>query len=132
MGTRLQVGVGLVPPREVDPCQRADHGSPLRLADATQHHQRRVAEAGEILSELLHHDDHVKVTLFGCADGEQLADQIASKSFILQVLAGMVRLVLDGDDVVAGPGSWMRMAPGEHQPITAVGEATLLLTLLKD
>ncbi len=87
--------------------------------------------AGEIVSELLHHDDHVKVTLFGCADGEQLSDQIASRSFILQVLAGDVKLVLDGNIVVAGAGSWMRMAPGQHEPITAVGEAILLLTLLK-
>ena len=87
---------------------------------------------GEIVSELLHHDDHVKVTLFGCADGTHLSEQIASRSFILQVLAGEVRLVLGGDLVTAGPGSWMRMAPGEHQPITAVGEAILLLTLLKD
>ncbi len=88
--------------------------------------------AGEIVSELLHHDDHVKVTLLGCASGEQLAEQIASRSFILQVLAGEVRLVLAGDTVVAGSGSWMRMAPGQHEPITAVGEAILLLTLLKD
>jgi quercetin dioxygenase-like cupin family protein len=95
-------------------------------------HRFTPVPAGQIVSELLHHDDHVKVTLFGCADGEQLSDQIASKSFILQVLAGEARFVLDGDDVLAGPGSWMRMAPGEHQPITAVGEATLLLTLLKD
>ncbi|MDF1522936.1 MAG: hypothetical protein P1P87_08975 [Trueperaceae bacterium] len=95
-------------------------------------HRFTPVPAGEIVSELLHHDDHVKVTLFGCSDGEQLSEQIASKSFILQVLAGEARLVLNGDDVVAGPGSWMRMAPGEHRPITAVGEATLLLTLLKD
>jgi len=88
--------------------------------------------AGELVSELLHHDDHVKVTLFACADGQQIADQVASKSFILQVLAGQARLVLDGDEVVAGPGGWMRMGPGEHEPITAVGEAVLLLTLLKD
>ena len=87
--------------------------------------------AGEIVSELLHHDDHVKVTLFGCADGEQLSEQIASRSFILQVLGGEVRLVLDGKDVIAGPGSWMRMAPGEHEPSTAIGEAILMLTLLK-
>ena len=95
-------------------------------------HRLAPVPAGGIVSELLHHDDHVKVTLFGCADGEQLAEQIASRSFILQVLAGEVRLVLDGADVVAGSGSWMRMAPGEHQPITASGEAILLLTLLKD
>lgn len=44
--------------------------------------------SGEIVSELLHHDD--------------------------------------------GPGVWMRMAPGAHEPITAMGEAILLLTLLKD
>lgn len=95
-------------------------------------HRLTPVPAGEIVSELLHHDDHVKVTLFGCADGQQLSEQIASKSFILQVLAGEARLVLDGTDVVAGPGSWMRMAPGPHDPVTAVGEATLLLTLLKD
>ena len=95
-------------------------------------HRLSPVPAGEIVSELLHHDDHVKVTLFGCADGERLSEQIASRSFILQVLEGEVRLVLDGRDVVAGPGSWMRMGPGEHQPITALGEATLLLTLLKD
>ena len=95
-------------------------------------HRLSPVPAGELVSELLHHDDHVKVTLFGCADGQQLSEQIARRSFILQVLAGEVRLVLDGKDVVAGPGSWMRMAPGPHHPITALGEAMLLLTLLKD
>ncbi len=95
-------------------------------------HRLTPVPVGELVSELLHNDDHVKVTLFGCADGQELADQVASKSFILQVLAGEARLVLDGKDVVAGAGSWMRMAPGGHRPITAVGEAVLLLTLLKD
>ncbi len=95
------------------------------------HHFGPVPE-GEIVSELLHHDDHVKVTLFGCADGAQLSEQIARRSFILQVLGGEVRLVLDGKDVIAGPGSWMRMGPGEHEPVTAIGEATLMLTLLKE
>lgn len=95
-------------------------------------HRLSPVPAGQIVSELLHHDDDVKVTLFGCADDKELSDQVASKSFILQVLSGEVRLVLDGRDVIAGPGSWMRMAPGPHDPITAVGEAILLLTLLKD
>lgn len=95
-------------------------------------HRLTPVPVGELVSELLHNDDHVKVTLFGCADGQEIADQVASKSFILQVLAGEARLVLDGNDVVAGAGSWMRMAPGGHRPIKAVGEAVLLLTLLKD
>jgi quercetin dioxygenase-like cupin family protein len=95
-------------------------------------HRLTPVPAGELVSELLHDDDHVKVTLFGCADGQQIGDQVASKSFILQVLAGQARFVLDDGEIVAGPGSWMRMAPGEHEPITAVGEAVLLLTLLKD
>ena len=95
-------------------------------------HRLTPVPAGELVSELLHDDDHVKVTLFGCADGQQIGDQVASKSFILQVIAGQARLELDGEEVIAGPGGWMRMAPGEHEPITAVGEAVLLLTLLKD
>ena len=110
---------------------QAPHAPPY-VFHADLVHRLTPVPAGEIVSELLHHDDHVKVTLFGCADGEQLSEQIASRSFILQVLAGEVRLVLDGKDVVAGPGSWMRMAPGPHDPITAMGEAILLLTLLKD
>ena len=95
-------------------------------------HRLGPVPAGKIVSELLHPDDHVKVTLFGCADGQELSEQIASKSFIVQVLEGSVRLVLNGESVVAGAGSWMRMAPGQHEPITAVGGAILLLTLLKD
>ncbi len=105
---------------------------PTYVLHADLVHRLAPVPAGEIVSELLHHDDHVKVTLFGCADGQQLSEQIASRSFILQVLAGEVRLKLDGQVAVAGAGSWMRMAPGPHDPITAVGEAILLLTLLKD
>ncbi len=108
----------------------APHGPPY-VFHADLVHRLSPVPAGQIVSELLHHDDHVKVTLFGCADGQQLSDQIASRSFILQVLAGEVRLVLDGEAVVAGPGSWMRMGPGEHEPVTAMGEAILMLTLLK-
>ena len=106
--------------------------TPTSVLHADLVHRLSPVPAREIVSELLHHDDHVKVTLFGCAAGEQLSDQIASRSFILQVLAGEVNLVLDGKSVVAGAGSWMRRAPGPHDPITAVGEAILLLTLLKD
>lgn len=95
-------------------------------------HRLTPVPAGELVSELLHDDDHVKVTLFGCADGQQIGEQVASKSFTLQVLAGQARFALHDGEVVAGAGSWMRMAPGEHEPITAVGEAVLLLTLLKD
>lgn len=105
---------------------------PTYVLHADLVHRLAPVPAGQIVSELLHHDDHVKVTLFGCADGQQLSHQIASRSFILQVLAGEVRLVLDGEVAAAGAGSWMRMAPGPHDPITAVGEAILLLTLLKD
>lgn len=107
------------------------HRDPPYMFHADLLHRLAPVPAGQIVSELLHHDDHVKVTLFGCADGTQLSEQIASRSFILQVLAGEVRLVLGGDVVLAGPGGWMRIAPGEHQPITAAGEAILLLTLLK-
>ncbi len=95
-------------------------------------HRLGPVPAGRIVSELLHNDDHVKVTLFGCADGQELSEQVASKSFIVQVLEGRVRLELDGENVVAGAGSWMRMAPGQHRSIAAVGGAILLLTLLKD
>jgi quercetin dioxygenase-like cupin family protein len=85
-----------------------------------------------IVSRLLHHDDRVKVTLFGFAAGQELSEHTASKPAILQVLAGAGTFGLGDELVEVGPGSWVHMAPNLPHTVTARTELVLLLTMLKD
>jgi quercetin dioxygenase-like cupin family protein len=84
-----------------------------------------------ITSRQVHQDDHVKVTLFGFAAGQELSEHTASKPAILQVLAGEGTFGLGGDVVEVRPGSWAYMAPHLPHTVTARTPMVMLLTMLK-
>lgn len=84
-----------------------------------------------IVSRLLHHDEHVKVTLFGFAPGQELTEHTSSKPAIMQVIAGQGSFGF-GDAVhEVGPGSWAHMAPSVPHTVTARTRLVFLLTMLK-
>ena len=118
---------------------RADREG-VRVAKATQTPSYRFeADLLELLSEIkpdtivsrtVHKDEHVKVTLFGFAAGQELSEHTASKAAIIEILAGEGRLGL-GDQVMdAKAGSWAYMTPGLRHSVTAESEVVMLLTLL--
>jgi quercetin dioxygenase-like cupin family protein len=84
-----------------------------------------------ITSRQVHHDDAVKVTLFGFAAGQELSEHTASKPAILQVLSGEGTFGLGGDVVEVRPGSWAYMAPHLPHTVTARTPMVMLLTMLK-
>jgi quercetin dioxygenase-like cupin family protein len=84
-----------------------------------------------ITSRQVHHDDAVKVTLFGFAAGQELSEHTASKPAILQVLAGEGTFGLGGAVVEVRPGSWAHMAPHLPHTVTARTPMVMLLTMLK-
>ena len=84
-----------------------------------------------ITSRQVHHDDAVKVTLFGFAAGQELSEHTASKPAIIQVLAGEGTFGLGGDVVEVRPGSWAFMAPHLPHTVTARTPLVMLLTMLK-
>ncbi len=84
-----------------------------------------------IVSRLLHHDDRVKVTLFGFAPGQELTEHTSSKPAIMQVIAGEGTFGFGGDVREVGPGSWAHMAPLVPHTVTARTPLVFLLTMLK-
>lgn len=84
-----------------------------------------------ILSRTLYQDDHVKVVIFGFAEGQELSAHTAPFRAIIHVLDGTARLKLGADTVEAGPGAWIQMEPNLEHGVFAVTPVRLLLTLLK-
>lgn len=84
-----------------------------------------------IVSRLLHHDEHVKVTLFGFAPGQELTEHTSSKPAIMQVIAGEGTFGFGADVREVGPGSWAHMAPSLPHTVTARTRLVFLLTMVK-
>lgn len=84
-----------------------------------------------IVSRQVHGDEHVKVTLFGFAAGQELSEHTASKPAILQVVSGEGTFGLADQVVEVGPGSFAHMAPHLPHTVTARTDLVLLLVMLK-
>ena len=88
-------------------------------------------QPGAILSKVIHRDGLVNVTVFGLDAGEELTEHQASSAAIVQVLAGRLRFTADGEELDAGPGFWLHMAPDTPHAVVAVEPTVMLLTLLR-
>ncbi len=62
-----------------------------------------------ILTRTLFNDDHVKVVVFGFAEGEELSEHTASMPAILHFVCGEATLTLGDDTVEAQSGTWIHM-----------------------
>ncbi|HEX9123510.1 MAG TPA: cupin domain-containing protein, partial [Actinomycetota bacterium] len=71
------------------------------------------------------------VSVFGFDAGEGLTEHTASRTAIVQVLAGRLRFLVDGEELDAGPGFWLQMTAGTPHAIEAVEPTTMLLTLVR-
>jgi quercetin dioxygenase-like cupin family protein len=87
--------------------------------------------ANGILSRTLYNDDHVKVVLFGFAEGQELSAHTAPMAASLYVVQGEARLTLgeDGHDVKAG--AWVHMRPGLQHGIVARTPVVMILSMYK-
>ena len=87
--------------------------------------------AAGTLSRTLYQDEHVKVVVFGFAEGEELSEHTASRPAVIQVVRGEFELTLDGQAVTAREGGWVHMAAGLRHAVRARTPAVMLLTLLQ-
>jgi quercetin dioxygenase-like cupin family protein len=98
----------------------------IAVADATSSVS---IQPGAIVSKVIHRDGQLNVTVFGLGAGEELTEHQASSTAIVQVLAGRLRFTADGEELDAGPGFWLQMAPGTPHALVAVEPTLMLLTL---
>jgi quercetin dioxygenase-like cupin family protein len=100
----------------------------IAVADATS---AVSIQPGAIVSKVIHRDGQVNVTVFGLDAGEELTEHRASSAAIVHVLAGRLRFTADGEELDAGPGFWLHMAPETPHALVAVEPAVMLLTLVR-
>ena len=87
-------------------------------------------QRGAIVSKVLYRDDSLNVTVFGFDAGEELTEHRSGRRAIVQVASGRLRFTVDGDELDAGPGFWLQMAPGTAHALVATEPTVMLLTLL--
>jgi quercetin dioxygenase-like cupin family protein len=87
-------------------------------------------QPGAVVSKVVHRDDGLDVTVFGFDAGEGLTEHTAARAAIVQVVSGRIRFTVDGEDVDAGPGTWIHMDAGAPHALEAVAPTVMLLTLL--
>ena len=88
-------------------------------------------EPESIVSRQVLNDEHVKVTLFGFAAGQELSEHTASRPAIIQVVAGEGTFGLGADVQEVATGSWAHMEPNLPHTVSARTPMVLLLTMIK-
>ncbi len=84
-----------------------------------------------ILSNVLHKDENLNVTLFGFAAGQELSAHSAPTPAILYFLEGEAAVQLGEDVVQATAGSFVFMPPMLPHGIRAITPIKMLLVQLK-
>lgn len=92
--------------------------------------EARVPEKG-ILSQTLHNDDHVKVILFGFAEGQELSAHTAPFPAMLYFVQGQAALTLGDDAREAAAGTLVHMPPNLTHGIVAKKPLVMLLVMFK-
>ncbi len=84
-----------------------------------------------ILSHVLQKDDHVNLTLFGFAAGEELSSHSAPTPAVLYFLEGEANVQLGQETVAARAGSFVYMPPMLPHGILAKSPVRMLLVQMK-
>ncbi|HZD58517.1 MAG TPA: cupin domain-containing protein [Anaerolineales bacterium] len=84
-----------------------------------------------ILSRTLYTEDQFKAVLFGFAPGQELSEHTSSQAALLYFVQGEANLTLGNDEMKAGAGTWVHMAPRLAHRILAETPLIMLLILLK-
>jgi quercetin dioxygenase-like cupin family protein len=87
--------------------------------------------ANGILSRTLYNDDHVKVVLFGFAEGQELSAHTAPMAASLYFVSGEARLTLGQDAQDVHAAAWVHMRPGLQHGIVARTAVVMLLSMYK-
>lgn len=84
-----------------------------------------------IVSRTIHNDEHVKVTLFGFAPGQELSEHSASNPAILEIIEGEAEITLGTELHSAEAGTMIFMPARLEHSLIAETEVAMLLYLLK-
>ena len=87
-------------------------------------------QAGAVVSKVVYRDEDMNVTVFGFDVGQELTEHQAARSAVVQVISGRLRFTADGEEIDAGPGFWLHMAPNTPHALMATEPTVMLLTLL--
>ena len=87
-------------------------------------------QAGAVVSKVVHRGDGLDVTVFGFDAGEELTEHQAARTAAIQVLSGLLRFTVEGEQLELGPGSWLHMTPGAPHSLVATEPSVMLLTLI--
>jgi quercetin dioxygenase-like cupin family protein len=88
-------------------------------------------QSGAVVSKVVHRDEGVNVTVFGFDAGQELTEHQAARAAVVQVISGRLRFTADGEEIDAGPGFWLHMAPNTPHALMATEPTIMLLTLLR-
>jgi quercetin dioxygenase-like cupin family protein len=86
-------------------------------------------QPGAIVSKVIHRGDDANVTVFGFDTDQELTEHRASRAAVVQVVTGRLRFTVDGEELDAGPGFWLHMAPGTPHSLAASEPTVMVLTL---
>jgi quercetin dioxygenase-like cupin family protein len=103
-------------------------GPLTHVADLARHLE---IPANGTLSVTLHQDEHVKVVLFGFAQGQELSEHAASVPAILQQISGRAQWRLGGQEVAVEAGAWAHMPANLPHAIVAQTPCIMLLTMIR-
>lgn len=87
-------------------------------------------QPGAVVSKVIHRDELLDVTVFGFDAGEGLTEHRASRTAIVHVLQGRLRLTVEGVAHDAGPGFWLHMAQDAPHALEALEPTLMLLTMV--
>lgn len=87
--------------------------------------------ADSIVSRSVLKNEHMDVTLFGFAAGQELTEHTSSRPAILHFVKGKARLTLGGEEKTAEGETWVYMPPRLPHSISAETPVVMLLILLR-
>lgn len=87
-------------------------------------------QSGAVVSKVIHRDERTNVTAFGFDAHQELTEHTSARTALVQVVTGRLRFTADGEELDAGPGFWLHMAPDTPHSLVATEPTIMLLTLL--
>ena len=105
-----------------------EFGSPAAVDDVVA---AVTIQAGAVVSKVIFRDEDLNVTVFGFDAGEELTEHRTGRPAVVHVLTGRLRFTVDGEELDAGPGFWLHMAPGTPHALVATEPTVMLLTLFR-
>lgn len=84
-----------------------------------------------IVSRTIHNNEHIKITLFGFAPGQELSEHTATVPAILEVIKGEAMITIGDERCAAQAGTLIYLPARLEHSLIAESEVAMLLYILK-